>query len=151
MRVPTRLLAWSGAGRIVSFLVLLLWVPVTVAYEWHVEVVDNAGTAGRDTSLSLDESGQPHVSYYDGTKGALKYARASGPTATVLTGPLVRGELVLSWTAVAAAAAYWVYGAGNIACFEPGFAPSYERRLVVPCPRFQPWSSPNGSADLDHN
>lgn len=37
--------------------------------------VDSDGSVGRDTSLVLDSRGLPHISYYDSTNSALKYAR----------------------------------------------------------------------------
>jgi hypothetical protein len=40
--------------------------------------VDAAGTVGWDTSLELDATGRPHISFYDFTSGDLKYARWDG-------------------------------------------------------------------------
>jgi hypothetical protein len=31
---------------------------------WHIEIVDSEGDVGRSSSLALDESGHPHISYY---------------------------------------------------------------------------------------
>ncbi|HDR06442.1 MAG TPA: fibronectin type III domain-containing protein [Candidatus Coatesbacteria bacterium] len=45
---------------------------------WHIEVVDSAGNVGEHTSLALDSSGRPHISYYDGSGKTLKYARWTG-------------------------------------------------------------------------
>jgi hypothetical protein len=42
---------------------------------WSTETVDSNGDVGAYTSIALDSSGRPHISYYDFTSGNLKYAR----------------------------------------------------------------------------
>ena len=41
---------------------------------WHVETVDSREYVGLYTSLALDGSGYPHISYFDFTNGDLRYA-----------------------------------------------------------------------------
>jgi hypothetical protein len=42
--------------------------------------VDSVGDVGKHTSLALDGNRKPHISYFDDTKNALKYAWLSGTT-----------------------------------------------------------------------
>jgi len=41
---------------------------------WQIVTVDEIGSVGWSTSLALDNSGNPHISYVDFTNSALKYA-----------------------------------------------------------------------------
>ena len=45
---------------------------------WSFEVVDPSVGVGLFTSLALDNSNRPHISYYDTIHGALKYAYYNG-------------------------------------------------------------------------
>ncbi len=48
---------------------------------WEVETVDTGGTFGRVgeyTSLKIDSTGHPHISYFDMVNGDLKYAYLTG-------------------------------------------------------------------------
>jgi len=56
-----------------TLLALCLIVPV-FAGEWANEVVDSEGDVGRYSSLALDSSDNPHISYFDQTNCDLKYA-----------------------------------------------------------------------------
>ena len=44
------------------------------AHIWHTETVDSDGDVGQYSSIALDKSGTPHISYFDGSSGYLKYA-----------------------------------------------------------------------------
>ena len=55
------------------FITLTLLTGTAFAW-WQIETVDSAGDMGLFNSLALDSSGNPHISYFDYTKGVLKYA-----------------------------------------------------------------------------
>ncbi len=69
----------------------------------------------------------------------------------VLWGGIDGGSLVLSWSTLAGASSYWVYGAADAAHFLPGFAPGYEHRLAVLSSPVRPWPTGNGVGDPDSN
>ena len=72
-----------GVGRIsvmvgtLVFLSLWLFSASNALGQWSIETVDNPGSLGT-TSLALDGSGDPAISYRDRTNGFLKYAKWNG-------------------------------------------------------------------------
>lgn len=54
--------------------VTLLYAQAVLAGGWSTFVVDTEGNVGMYTSVALDASGNPHISYYDKTSGDIKYA-----------------------------------------------------------------------------
>ena len=45
---------------------------------WVIQTVDSAGTVGQYSAIDVDTECKPHISYYNATSRALKYAYNSG-------------------------------------------------------------------------
>lgn len=57
------------------------------------------------------------------------------------------GHVVLSWSPLAWASQYWVYGAADLPWFQPGMAPGFEHRVAVVPSGTTTWSTANGVGD----
>ncbi len=68
-------------------------------YSWDIESVDSSGDIGYYTSIALDSSDYPHISYYDSTHKTLKYVTTQKPPNKPNTpsGPL-NGEIGISYS-----------------------------------------------------
>ncbi len=71
---------WKGLSAfLVGFLVVMgMIIPSIVAnpglWVWDKETVDSSGSVGFYTSVDVDSSNYPHISYYDSTTDSLNYA-----------------------------------------------------------------------------
>jgi hypothetical protein len=52
---------------------------------WSIQVVDNSTMVGRTSSIALDSSDNPCISYFDSMLGALKYAKWTSSAWSVQT------------------------------------------------------------------
>ncbi|MBU4338818.1 BNR repeat-containing protein [Patescibacteria group bacterium] len=69
-----------------SFLYALCFIVILLLFNfphnawaaWNIQTVDATNNVGYSTSLALDSSGIPHISYYNSTNDDLKYAEWTG-------------------------------------------------------------------------
>jgi|GEM_PF-1598054 len=64
-----------------------------------------------------------------------------------LTCSLDGDEIILAWTPIVAASAYWLYGAQNEPFFIPGFEPPFRHRIAVISPGFDSIIRSDGIGD----
>jgi PGF-pre-PGF domain-containing protein len=65
---------------LILFFCIVIIIPVSaIPNSWQIMTVDSPGT-GSYSSLALNATGYPSISYYDGTNQDLKYARRDGLT-----------------------------------------------------------------------
>jgi hypothetical protein len=104
---------------------------------WYTETVDAAGEVGLFTSLELDSSDYPHISYYDAGEGDLKYAYQDGDGWHIEV-PDSEGD-VGEYTSLALGAndsvhiSYYDDGTGSLKyAYLAGTTPAPEHRVFLP-------------------
>ena len=72
---------------LLSFVILLIVAIAQVSYgvTWNIGTLDSGGDVGAFSSIAVDASGNPHISYYDNINKDLKYAVKSSNIWTITT------------------------------------------------------------------
>lgn len=60
-------------------------------------------------------------------------------------------ELLLTWTPIVSAAAYWLYGANDQPFFAPGIEPPFDYRITILSPGWDSYTLDNGIGDPNTN
>jgi len=106
-------------------------------YFWTAESKDVLGRI-----FKFDANGAVQAEWIEPAFSGFAACIIDGPV--TLSGAVVGGEFILSWTPHPEAGAYWIYGAGNEPHFEPGISPPYYHRVTSVRPNTTTWTSPNG-------
>jgi hypothetical protein len=70
---------------ITTIAAMMAFPHLVLAQPWSPQTVDSSGDVGQYTSLALDSSNRPHISYYDVTNRDLRYARWTGSAWSIQT------------------------------------------------------------------
>ena len=131
------------------------------SYENDGGTVVNRGALSTTSSvLDVGSYSQPHAVDWDndGTydrlvgdySGYVTLFANGPPVSMALDGSVSAGSLNLVWDECAGAMYYWVYGADNLAYFEPGLTMPWWHRLATVPAGTTSWSTSNGVGDPDH-